>query len=277
MKKIPVCLCLIFLTGRVLAQPAMNCCTSATESFARLAGNPVFSMYHADPLPFVFVSRDAQPVQYPTPDGGNARALVWKANSGSQDWLVVFHEWWGLNDYVKKQSERLWNDLGINVIALDLYDGKVASTRDSAVKYVQAVKTDRAISIIEGAFTYLGKDARIFTIGWCFGGGWSMQATLLAGTQASGCVMYYGMPEKSADRLKTLHADVLGIFANKDQGITPAVVDTFAVQMAAARKNLEIHRYETVHAFANPSNPDYNETDAENAYKYTIAFLKSRL
>ncbi len=289
---------LVTLSAHVCAQQSMDCCSkdvkageqtgqvsvtgalaaeTSTESFARLAGDPVFKMYHADPVPFVFASSEAQAVQFATPDGGQSRALVWKSPGASNAWLVVFHEWWGLNDYIKKESERLWNDLGINVIDLDLYDGKVAGTRDSAVKYVQAVKTERATAIINGALAYMGKDARIYTIGWCFGGGWSLQAALMAGSQASGCVMYYGMPEKDLDRLKTLHADILGIFANKDQGITPAVVDAFADRMKEAGKKMELHRYDAVHAFANPSNPDYNKEDAEDAYKYTIAFLKAHL
>jgi len=283
MRKIIVGAGLVLLcTTAGRAQRSMDCCArtsgpSATESFARLAGDPVFRMYHTDPLPFTFRSLAAEPVQFSTPDGGTSTALVWKSKTGSHAWLLVFHEWWGLNDYVKKQSEQLWNDLGINVLALDLYDGKVAATRDSAVKYVQAASTARGIAIVRGALSYVGKDARVFTIGWCFGGGWSLQASLLAGAQADGCVMYYGMPEKDLNRLKDLHADVLGIFANRDQGITPTVVDQFAADMKTSGKNLEVHRYDAVHAFANPSNPNYDAQATGDAYTYTLAFLKAHL
>lgn len=270
----------------------MNCCVkdatvastarpgpfSSAEAFARLAGDPVFRMYHEDPRPFTFLSRFSETISFPTPDGGTSSALVWKATNGnSHDWLLVFHEWWGLNDYIKKECEQLWTDLGINVMALDLYDGKVATTRDSAVKYVQSAKTERGVAIVQGALAYLGKDAKVYTVGWCYGGGWSLQASLLAGNQAYGCVMYYGMPESDVSRLKALHADVLGIFANKDQGITPAVVDAFADRMKSAGKSLELHRYDAAHAFANPSNPSYNAEAASDAYKFALAFLKARL
>ena len=84
---------------------------------------------------------------------------------------------------------------------------------------MQGVKEDRAKAIIKGAIAYAGPNAHIATIGWCFGGGWSLQASLLAGKQDVACVMYYGMPEQDVNKLKTLHADVLGNFANKDNWI----------------------------------------------------------
>jgi carboxymethylenebutenolidase len=56
----------------------------------------------------------------------------------------------------------------------------------------------------------VGNKAKVFTIGWCFGGGWSLQTALLGGNQVVGCVMYYGMPEADVNKLKTLHCDVIG-------------------------------------------------------------------
>ncbi len=101
-----------------------------------------------------------------------------------------------MNDYIKQESEKLGDDLGVNVIAIDLYDNKVAATPDDARKLVQAVKTDRAQSIIKGAYNYVGSNAKVFTIGWCFGGGWSLQAAIAVRcSNVVGCVMYYGMPE----------------------------------------------------------------------------------
>ena len=184
----------------------------------------------------------------------------------------------GLNDYIKKESERLYNDLGnVNVIALDLYDGKVATTREDAGKFMQAVKEDRAQAIIKGAIEYAGPKARIATIGWCFGGGWSLQASIMAGKQDVACVMYYGMPEKSVDRLKTLNADVLGNFANKDQWINPKVVAQFETDMKEAGKKLYVHEFDADHAFANPSNPHYNKDATADAYSKAIPFIKERM
>ena len=189
----------------------------------------------------------------------------------------MIHEYWGLNDYIKQETEKLSNKLGINAIAIDLYDNKVASTSDEAGKLMQSVKTERAVNIIKGAYAYAGANAKIFTIGWCFGGGWSLQTALLGGKQAAGCVMFYGMPEQDVNKLKTLNCDVIGFFAEKDGWITPKVVDQFKENMKAAGKNVTTYEYDAVHAFANPSNPKYNKEATEDAYSKAIPFIKERM
>ncbi|MDQ2752691.1 MAG: dienelactone hydrolase family protein, partial [Bacteroidota bacterium] len=192
-------------------------------------------------------------------------------------YLFVIHEYWGLNDYVKQQSERLSNELGMNVLALDLYDGKVTSNHDSAAKLMQSVDNNRAINIIKGAYSYAGSNAKVFTLGWCFGGGWSLQAALLGGSQIKGCVMYYGMPEKDVARLKTLNCDVIGFFGKKDQWINPEVVKQFEENMKAAGKKVTTFEYDANHAFANPSNPVYNKEATADANAKASAFIKERI
>ena len=190
----------------------------------------------------------------------------------------MIQEWWGLNDYIKRESENLSAELGdVNVIALDLYDGKVAATPDSAMKLVQAAKTDRLENIIKGAIAYAGADAKIYTIGWCFGGMWSLQTALLAGKQAAGCVMYYGRPETNLDKLKNLNCDVIGFFGNKDRSPSPEMVTKFEADMQATGKRLNAFKYETGHGFANPSNPSFNKEATEDAHLKTIAFLKEHM
>ncbi len=191
------------------AQQKMSCCAaSATESFAQLASSKEFVLSHPLPLPFTFTSENGNAITFKAPDGTDAYGWEIKAKQPTNNYLFVIHEYWGLNDYIKKESETLWNDLGnVNVIALDLYDKKIATTREDAGKFMQAVTTERASAIINGAINYAGANAKIYTIGWCFGGGWSLQATLLAGKQAYGCVMYYGMPEKDTneEQLQYVH------------------------------------------------------------------------
>jgi carboxymethylenebutenolidase len=256
----------------------MSCCAaSATESFAQLALDPKFIRSHELPRPFTFTSARGQYITYRAADGSDAYGWEIKAPKPTDNYLLVIHEWWGLNDYIKQESEDLGNAIGnINVIALDMYDKKVAANREDAAKYMQSLTNERAVAIIRGAIAYAGPKARILTIGWCFGGGWSLQASLLAGTQAAGCVMYYGMPEKDIDRLRGLHSDVLGIFANKDQWITPAVVAAFAAAMQTAGKVLILKQYDADHAFANPSNPSFNKEAKDDAYSYELAFFRQR-
>ncbi|MGN6638008.1 MAG: dienelactone hydrolase family protein [Mucilaginibacter sp.] len=270
-----ICFCCAFAFG----QSKMSCCKqSSTQKFALLASDKKFVMAHANPRPYHFQSTIGKSITYKTPDGKEADAFEMKAKKPTNNWLLVIHEWWGLNDFVKHESEKIYNDLDdVNVLDLDLYDGKVATTREDAGKYMQAVKDDRAEAIIKGAIAYIGPKARIATIGWCFGGGWSLQTALIAGKQNVACVMYYGMPEQDINKLKTLHADVLGNFANKDGWINQKVVAKFAADMKSAGKKLYLHQYDADHGFANPSNPIYDSAATKDAYANTIAYLKPRL
>jgi len=279
MKRTLLVLVFISVSAMAFGQSKMACCKqSATQKFAMLASNKKFVMSHAKPKPFHFQTTIGKPITYPTPDGRTADAFEFKAKNPTENYILVIHEYFGLNDYVKKESEEIYNDLGnVNIIDLDLYDGKVTDDRAEAGKLMQAVKDDRAQAIIKGAIAYAGPKAHIATLGWCFGGGWSLQASLLAGDQAVACVMYYGMPEQDINRLKTLHCDVLGNFGNLDQWINPKVVGKFADDMKTAGKKLYLHQYDANHAFANPSSPNSNTAAAADSYKNTIAFYKERL
>jgi carboxymethylenebutenolidase len=217
-------------------------------------------------------------IKFKTPDGQEANGYLINASKKTNNWIFVFQEWWGLNDNIKRQSEDLYKDLGnVNVLALDMYDGKLATDPQAAGKYMQEFKQERGNAIVKGAIEYAGSKAKIGTVGWCFGGGQSMQATLTAEKQAVACVMYYGMPEENVDRLKTLNCDVLNIFAAKDKWINQDVITRFEANMKSAGKNLTVKKYEADHGFANPSNPAHDKVATDDAYKNTIEFFKTRL
>ena len=257
----------------------MSCCkTSTTEQFNQLASTEEFSSAHLSPIPFNYTAVKGDMITYECSDGTRANAFEVRAEKESNNYLFVFHEWWGLNDYIKREAETLSNELpNVNVIALDLYDGKVADTSSVAQQLMQGVKDERARAIINGAIKFADKKARITTIGWCFGGGWSLQASLMAGKQAAGCVMYYGMPEEDLKKLKKLNCEVLGIFAAKDKWITPEVVGKFKKNMAASDKKITVKSFNADHAFANPSNPHFDKISADSAHKLALSFLKLRL
>lgn len=255
------------------------CHTPAAEKFAMFASNKNFNSKHPNPLPYIHVSQaGGEMIQLKCADGTTANAYLLKAAKKSNNWIFVFQEWWGLNDHIKREAESLHKDLGnVNVIALDMYDGKLATTREDAGKYMGEFKQDRGNVIVQAALAYAGKSARVGTIGWCFGGGQSMQAALTAANQAAGCVIYYGMPEENVDRLKKLECDVLNIWPTQDQWINKGVVDKFEANMKAAGKNLTTKSYDADHAFANPSNPKHNKDFTADAYKNTLEFFKARL
>lgn len=241
-----------------------------------LAANKSFVQLHENPLTFTYQGA-GEMITFPTPDGKTASAFLLKSGKKSDKWLFVYQEFWGLNDYVKQEAAKLHKDLGnVNVLALDMYDGKVATVREEAAKLMQSAPKERLSAISKGGISYAGKNAKIASIGWCFGGMLSLQNAILGGKQIVGCVMYYGRPEQDVEKLKTLHTDVLGIFGSQDQGINPETVAKFEENMKAAGKKVTIKMYDAVHAFANPSNPKYDAVAAADAYKNALAYLKKK-
>jgi carboxymethylenebutenolidase len=181
-----------------------------------------------------------------------------------------------LNDNIKNEADKYFSDLGnMNVLAVDMYDGKVAATPDSAMKLMRGADMTRMVAIIKGAIEHTGKDASIYSVGWCFGGMWSLQTAILAESKAKGSIMFYGRPESNLEKLKTLQCDIIGFFGNKDQSPSPAMVNEFEKNMQATGKKLDTYKYDAGHGFANPSNPSFNAEAAADAYKKAIAFLKS--
>jgi carboxymethylenebutenolidase len=142
---------------------------------------------------------------------------------------------------------------------------------------MSGLKQERAAAIVSGIIAKVGADKSIATIGWCMGGAWSLQSTLFETKQAKACVMYYGMPEKSVERLKNLNCEVLGIFAKQDQFINAELVKTFEANMKAANKKLTVYNYDADHAFANPSNPKHNNEFAADAHAKALKFLIEKL
>ncbi len=284
MKKLQLLFILLGASIWAVAQnnnDAVICHTSATEKFAMFASSKKFNSEHPNPRVYVHVSlAGGKMITFKTPEGPVANGYLLEAKTKTNNWIFVFQEWWGLNDNIKRSSEDLYNDLGnVNVLALDMYDGKVASDPKAAGQYMQEFKQERGNSIVKGGLAYAGQGAKVGTVGWCFGGGQSMQAALTAGKQAAACVIYYGMPEDKVDRLKTLNCDVLDIWGTKDGWINAEVAKKFEENMKAAGKKLTVKSYEADHGFANPSNPmgHFNEVAYKDAYKHTIEFFKAKL
>ncbi len=256
------------------AKTTMPMCHSVDE-FAAFASDPAFLAAHPSPLPVEAVHQGRM-IEFPVAGGANGQGFLMKAHGQSNKYLLLFHEWWGLNDYIKNETAMWCHELGINVLAIDLYDGKLATTPEDAGKLMQANDPVRSAAIIEAAAKYLGDKADFRTMGWCFGGGWSLQAALLLKDKTKACVMYYGMPEKEVEKLKGLASDALFIHASQDQWINDQVVGDFEANMKSAGKTVTVHRYDANHAFANPSSPRYNEASAKASRAVVKAYLAGK-
>lgn len=196
--------------------------------------------------------------------------------------LIVIHEWWGLNDNVRAMTRRLAGE-GYTALAVDLYAGKSAADPDGAMKLMQAANDDEAAGIanVKAAYDYLKKDQKapkVGTVGWCFGGGWSLKTALALPDKVNATVMYYGQVVTDPKKLAPLKMPILGNFAGEDKGIPPSNVKAFEQALKDAGKSVDIKIYEGAnHAFANPSGQAYKADAAEDAWKRTVEFFAKNL
>ncbi|MEY3377831.1 MAG: hypothetical protein RLZZ328_944 [Bacteroidota bacterium] len=255
----------------------IECLNMETQQAYQLeASTPAFASLHITPKMVDPSDLVGTMISFDAADGNKANAYFIPAKKKSNKWLIVIQEWWGLNNQIKMEADQYYKDLGdMNVIAVDMYDGKVAATPDSAMKLMRGADMNRMTAIVQGAIKHAGAKASIYSVGWCFGGMWSLQTAILAGPQAKGSVMYYGRPETNMEKLKSIQCDIIGFFGNKDQSPSPAMVNAFEQNMKDAGKNLSVNRYDAGHGFANPSNPSFNAAAKEDAYAKSIAFLKA--
>ncbi len=255
----------------------IECLNMETQQAYQLeAGTPAFAAMHLSPMVVNPENLLGKMMSFEAADGKQANAYFIAAKKKSNKYLIVIQEWWGLNENIKMESDKYYTDLGdVNVIAVDMYDGKVAATPDSAMKLMRGADMGRMTAIMQGAIKYAGSKASIYSVGWCFGGMWSLQTAILAGPQAKGSVMYYGRPETNMDKLKSIQCDIIGFFGNLDQSPSPTMVNDFEKNMKEAGKNLSVNRYQAGHGFANPSNPSYNAAAKEDSYAKAIAFFKA--
>ncbi len=196
--------------------------------------------------------------------------------------LLVIHEWWGLNDNVRAMTERFAGE-GYTALAVDLYEGESATDRDGAMGLMRGTleRTERLEENLRQAATFLREKAgvsRIGSVGWCFGGGWSLRTALHLGSGLDAAVIYYGRVTSSAEELEPLTAPVLGHFGSLDRGIPLEGVEEFERALAALGKDATIHVYDGAdHAFANPSGQRYDSDAAELAWSRTLEFFAEHL
>ena len=196
--------------------------------------------------------------------------------------ILVIHEWWGLNEGVRAMANRLAG-LGYIVLAVDLFGGETAATPADARKLMLRVveNPDVATENIRQAYEFLRDTAgapRIASLGWCFGGGWSLNAALLFPNELNAAVIYYGQVTDNEANLRRLNVPILGIFGNEDRAIPVESVKSFEKALMNLEKNYDIEIYPGVgHAFANPTGTNYNAEAAGKAWEKTVAFLDSHL
>lgn len=255
---------------------------SATMAELHQGDLPVASPAAKDVAPDAVITQD---VTYGTLDGTPfAGYLAQPADVDSPlPGLIVIQEWWGLNENIRTMTRRLAAE-GYTALAVDLYDGQVADAPDQARTLVQAAiqNSDRLTQNVVAAYGYLTNEQqspKIGSIGWCFGGSWSLNTALALPTELDAAVIYYG-GQISTDpaTLEPLQMPIQGHFGSLDSNPSLETVEAFTTALADLGKENDIHIYEGAnHAFANPSGTRYNAEAANLAWQRTTAFFKQHL
>ena len=207
--------------------------------------------------------------------------LVTPEGKGPFPAVVVIHEWWGLDDWIKDQARALARE-GYVALAPDLYRGKVTSKQEEAHQLMSGLPEDRAVRDLMAAFTFLigRRDVRrIGAIGWCMGGKYALRLAVEEPRLAA-VVAYYGAPPTDPAAIARIKAPVLGNYGQEDKGPSPEQVSAFEAAMKKAGKTVDIKIYPGAgHAFANPNNPwgGYREAAAKDAWQRTQAWFAKHL
>jgi len=193
--------------------------------------------------------------------------------------VILVHEWWGLNDQIKSVAAEFAKE-GYLAIAVDLF-GKVAGNADEAKALMSGLDpewaTQAMVAVVAWARRHERSTGKVGTVGWCFGGGWSLNTSLATPVDAT--VIYYGNVKKVPDQLKGLSGPVIGHFGTQDKSIDGAMVAGFEKAMKEAGKadRLTVYWYDADHAFANPTGARYDAEDAALSWQRTLHFFKQNL
>ena len=210
--------------------------------------------------------------------------------------IVMIHENRGLNNNIKNMANTLAKE-GYVVLAVDLFNGQVATTSEQARQLSSSVRNNPSVAIanLQSAVKYLSSlenvnASRIASIGWCFGGGQSLQLALHSSEEQynqqlqpqqqqqplAATILYYGTPlVTDRAQLSKIKWPVLGIFGDHDQAIPLQEIEKFKAALDADSITNEIYIYKGLgHAFANPSGDNYAPKETEDAWHKTLVFLK---
>ena len=181
--------------------------------------------------------------------------------------VIMIHENRGLNDNIKDTADLLSRQ-GYVVLAVDLFQGQVTADPNRARELSSAVRYLTSLENVNGS--------RIASLGWCFGGGQSLQLALNSEDHPlAATIIYYGNLVNDTAALSKIKWPVLGIFGDQDQAIPVDSVMQFQQALNEIGVTNEIYIYPGVgHAFANPSGDNYAPEETADAWKKTLTFLE---
>lgn len=212
-----------------------------------------------------------QAAQRTTFGNGASGYLSLPAAEGKKPAIVVIQEWWGLDDWIRAQTDRFAGQ-GYVALAVDLYRGPSTKDPGEAHELMRGLPEDRAIADLKAAIDYLSQRGdvdpqRIGVIGWCMGGGYAL-ALATNDPRPKATVINYGRLVTDPAAIQKIEGEILGNFGGADRGIPAADVEKFDDELTKYGKLGDIKIYEGEgHAFMNPNNTEgYDAAAARDAW-----------
>lgn len=205
--------------------------------------------------------------------------LAQPEGAGPHPAVLLIHEWWGLNEGMTILADALAAE-GYVVLAPDAYRGRVTAQVPRALWLRLTTPEEQVFADIDAALAYLMSldnvdTTRLASMGFCFGGGHSLQLGMRQSENLALTILYYGAVVTDPELLRPLTdgQPVLGVFGEEDQTIPVADVLEFEAALNSLDIPNEITIYEGVgHAFLSEEN--YNQPGpAMNAWQQTLRFL----
>lgn len=188
---------------------------------------------------------------------------------------VVIQEWWGLNDQIKKTTDRLAS-AGYRALVPDLYRGKVAKASEEANQMMTALNfLDVVDQDVRGAIQFLKPSSKKVAVGgFCMGGAVTLLSAVRVSEMDAGAC-FYGIPPLDSSEFKKISIPLICHFANLDESYTPAKVNELEAALKQSKSQFELYHYDAHHAFMNEDRPKvYDAASAKLAWDRTITFLR---
>jgi dienelactone hydrolase len=184
-----------------------------------------------------------------------------KNMKGARPGVLIVHEWWGHNEYVRTRA-RMLAEMGYTAFALDMYgDGRQADHPDDAGKFASEVMKNASLgeSRFNAALEYLKKQKtidpeKIAAIGYCFGGGVVLHMAR-QGAELKGVASFHGsLATTKPAEPGMIKAKILVLNGDADKFTTPEQIEAFKKEMTNARADFVFISYPgAMHSFTNPA------------------------
>lgn len=211
--------------------------------------------------------------------GASFRGYEAAAERPSAGSVLIVHEWFGLNDNMRAYADQ-FAALGFHALAVDLFEGRVASDAAAARQLAAALKTEHAMHVMEAAIDYVRKrptaTGKVGIAGFCLGGAVALAAASRL-DDVSASVTFGGLPGPRYADVTRINGPVMGHYGLRDPVLPIAHPKAVFAQLSAAGKRAWLHEYDAGHAFMRNTSQSYRAHVAELAWQRTAGLFREEL